>query len=95
MFQVQSSHHVPVVAAQLMCGKCLSWTVLVVLLETSSDGLQHAEWLLQQFPLSASTCISVLQGCSLPCHQRCKADLIRAGNSETAPASLLSPLFAT
>lgn len=42
-------------------------------------GVQSGEWLLQQFPVSASTCISVLQGRSLPCHQGRKTDLIRAG----------------
>ena len=93
---MQPCHHVPVVAAELICRECFSWTAPVVPLEISFDGLRSGEWLLQQFPVSASTCISVLQGYSLPCHQGHKTDLVRAGfASETTPASLISPLFTT
>lgn len=76
---MQPYHRIPVVTAELICGECFSWTALVVLLEISFDGFQSGEWLLQQFPVSASTCINVLQGCSLPCHRGHKTDLIRAG----------------
>lgn len=56
---MQLCRHVPVVAAELICGECFSRTAPVVLLEISFSGLQSGEWLLQQFPVSASTCISV------------------------------------
>lgn len=93
---MQPCHHNPVVVAELICRECFSWTTPVVLLEISFNGSQSGEWLLRQFPVSASTCISVLQGCLLPYHQGNKTDLARAGfGSEATPAFLISPLFTT